>query len=54
MGKVINFDDYFIKSRDMTVRQIRGQRAYARFKADHYRRMQERDSKRKRETPPES
>lgn len=46
MGKVIILDDHFIKSEGMTFRQMRGMRAYARFKADHHRRLEEAAKKR--------
>ena len=48
MGKVINIDDYFLKSHGMTVREVRGIRAYVRFKARNHRLMQEAAEERRR------
>ena len=53
MAKVIKLEDYRFKSGDMTVKQIRAMRAYARFKAKHYRLMQERDEKLEETVPSE-
>jgi hypothetical protein len=48
-----DYDRHRARFEDMTVEEYRKQsqrmRAYGRFKADHYRRMQERDEKRKRQ-----
>ena len=49
MSKVIKLDTYRFKSDGMTVKQNRMLRAYARFKAKHYRSMQEKDAKLKSE-----
>jgi len=49
MSKVIKPDKYRFKSDGMTVQQIRMFRAYARFKAKHYRYLQEKDAKSKSE-----
>jgi len=45
MGEVIQFQKYQSEEDRLST----GQRLYARFKCRHYRKMQERDEKRKRE-----
>jgi hypothetical protein len=53
MGKVIELEEYRFKSDGMSVRQVRGMRPYARFKAKHHRLMQKGDKELKEAVPSE-